>query len=75
MGPSTGQRWPKCPKHVLFVTSPAENLPPTPKIVFFDFYKKTCWIRRGFEQLSSSSSSLALAKLRATIVALVVVNG
>ena len=25
-----------------------------PKIVFFDFDYKTCWIRRGFEQLSSS---------------------
>jgi len=28
--------------------------PLKPKIVFFDFDYKTCWIRRGFEQLSSS---------------------
>jgi len=28
--------------------------PPKPKIVFSDFDYKTCWIRRGFEQLSSS---------------------
>jgi len=28
--------------------------PPKPKICFFDFGYKTCCIRRGFEQLSSS---------------------
>ena len=33
---------------------PPENPPPKTKIFFFDFDYKTCWIRRGFEQLSSS---------------------
>jgi len=54
LGPRAGQTWPTFLKHVLFVTSPPEPPPPKPKIVFFDFDYKTCWIRRGFEQLSSS---------------------
>jgi len=54
LGPRAGQRWPTFPKHVLFVTSPPENSRPKQKIVFFDFDYKTSWIRRGFEQLSSS---------------------
>jgi len=28
--------------------------PPSKTKIFFDFDYKTCWIRRGFEQLSSS---------------------
>jgi len=31
-----------------------ENPPPKTNIFFFNFDYKTCWIRRGFEQLSSS---------------------
>jgi len=30
------------------------NLPPKTRNFFFDFDYKTCWIRRGFEQLSRS---------------------
>ena len=33
---------------------PREKPPPKTKKIFFDFDYKTCWIRRGFEQLSSS---------------------
>jgi len=33
---------------------PPENPPLKLKIFFFDFDYKTCWIHRGFEQLSSS---------------------
>jgi len=32
---------------------PPEKLKPQAKIFFFDFDYKTCWICRGFEQLSS----------------------
>jgi len=38
----------------LLVTLPPEKLKPETKIFFFDFGYKTCWICRGFEQLSSS---------------------
>jgi len=41
-------------KHALIVTSPPENAKLKTKNVFFDLNKKTCWIRKGFEQLSSS---------------------
>jgi len=34
------------------------------KFFFFDFDSKTCWIRRGFEQLSSSSSWRFMVKKR-----------
>jgi len=51
-----------CPKVAYFsktcplcdVTSRRKT--PKQKFVFFDFYYKTCWIRTGFEQLSSSIS-------------------
>ena len=55
LGPRTGQRWPKFPKHVLFVTSPQENLPPKPKIFFLIL------TRRLFESVEGLNSSLALA--------------
>jgi len=35
---------------------PPRKPPPQTKNVFFDFDYKTCWIRRGFEQLSSSTA-------------------
>ena len=53
LGPRAGQKW-TFPKHVLFMTSSSEKPSPKPKIVFIDFDYKTCWIRRGSEQLSSS---------------------
>jgi len=56
LGPRVGQRWPTFPKHVLFVTSPPETPPPKHKIVLFNFDYKTCWIRREFELLSSSTA-------------------
>jgi len=37
LGPRAGQRWPKFPKHVLFVTSPPEKKPPK-KIVFYTVF-------------------------------------
>ena len=33
---------------------PPEKTHQKQKMLFFDFDYKTCWIRRGFEQLSSS---------------------
>ena len=36
------------------VAFPPENPPSKTKNLFFDFDYKTCWIRRGFQQLSSS---------------------
>ena len=54
LGPRAGQRWPTFPKHVLFVTSPPKPLHRSRKLFVFDSDYKTCWIRRGFEQLSSS---------------------
>jgi len=41
-------------KTPLLVTFPPEKLKRKTKNCFFHFYNKTCWIRRGFEQLSSS---------------------
>ena len=49
-------------KHALIVTSPPENAKLKTKNVFFDLNKKTCWIRKGFEQLSSSGGWQFLAK-------------
>jgi len=45
-----GQNNAKTPLLVMF---PPEKLKPQAKIFFFDFDYKTCWICRGFEQLSS----------------------
>jgi len=44
----------KVAKTTLTCGVPPRKPPPKPKNVFFDFDYKTCWIRRGFEQLSSS---------------------
>ena len=44
----------KTQKTPLLETFPPEKLKPKTKICFFDFDFKTCLIRRGFEQLSSS---------------------
>jgi len=41
-------------KHLHLWRSPPKNPTENEKIFFFDFDCKTCWIRRGFEQLSSS---------------------
>jgi len=41
-------------KTPLLVTFPPEKLKPKTKKFFFDLVYKTCWIRRGFEQGSSS---------------------
>ena len=38
----------------LLVTFPPEKLKPKTKNFLFDFDYKACWIRREFEQLSSS---------------------
>jgi len=46
-----GQNYAKTP---LLVTFPPEKLKPKTKKFFFDFDYKTCWIRRGCVQLSSS---------------------
>jgi len=42
------------PKHPYLWRSPQKSSNPKRKNFFFDFGYKTCWIRRGFEQLSSS---------------------
>ena len=42
--------------------SPQKSSNPKQKIFFFDFDYKTCCIRRGFEQLSSSSGWQVMAK-------------
>jgi len=47
-------------KTPLLVTFPPENL--KCKTFFFYDNQKTCWIRRGIEQLSSSSGWRAMAK-------------
>jgi len=53
--PGPGKDGQNNPKTPLLVTFPPEKLKPkTKKIFFFDFDYKTCWIRRGFEQLSSA---------------------
>jgi len=39
-------------KTPLLVTFPRKSSNPKRKKFFFDFDYKTCWIRRGFEQLS-----------------------
>jgi len=49
-------------KTPLLVTFSPENLKPKMKKFFFDFDSKTCWIHRGFEQLSSSSDWRFMAK-------------
>jgi len=41
-------------KHPYLWRSPQKSSNPKRKILFFDFDYKTCWIRRGFEQLSCS---------------------
>jgi len=51
-----GQRWPKFPKRVFFVTSPLENLPLKPKIVFFSIL-----CTRLAKSVEGLNSSLALA--------------
>jgi len=52
-------------KTPLLVTLPPENLKPKTKNFFIYFDSKTCWIRRGFEQLSSGWRFMA--KKRAPI--------
>jgi len=47
--------------------TPTYDVPPSErqtknKIFFFDVNKKNCWIRKGFEQLSSSSGWWFMAK-------------
>jgi len=54
-------------KTPLLMTFLPENLKPKMKHVFFDVNSKTCWIRRGFEQFSSSSGWQFMAKKRAPI--------
>ena len=49
-------------KHPYLWRSPQKTSNPKWKIFFFDFDSKTCWICRGFEQLSSSSSWQFMAK-------------
>jgi len=46
-------------KTPLLVTFPAEKLKPKTNF-FFNFDYKTSWIRRGFEQLSSSIAWLVI---------------
>jgi len=41
-------------KHPYLWRFPQKSSNPKRKILYFDFDYKTCWIRRGFEQLSSS---------------------
>jgi len=60
--PKARQRWPKSRKNnptcdILPRKAQTQN-----KNYFFDFDYKTCRIRRGFEQLSSSSSWRVMAK-------------
>ena len=49
-------------KHPYLWRSPQKTLNPKRKKFFFDFDSKTCGIRRGFEQLSSSSGWRFMAK-------------
>jgi len=44
----------KTQKHLYLWRSPQKSSNPKRNNYFFDFDYKTCWIRRGFEQLSSS---------------------
>jgi len=63
MAPWARQTWPINAKTSLLVTFPPEKLKPKAKnVFFFDFDYKTCCIRRGFEQLSSSSGWRVMAK-------------
>jgi len=55
LGSRAGQRWPKFPKHV-FMTSPAENLPPKAKIVFFILSTR---LAKSVEGLNSSLALVA----------------
>jgi len=50
-------------KTPLLVTFPPEKLKPKTKMSFFNFDYKTCCIRKGFEQLSSSSGWRVMAKI------------
>jgi len=52
--PGLGKDGQNNPKTPLLVTFLLEKLKPKTKNFFFDFDYKTCWIRRGYEQLSSS---------------------
>jgi len=52
--PGPGKDGQNNPKTPLLVTFPPRKFKPKTKKFFFDFDYKTCWIRRGFEQLSSS---------------------
>jgi len=52
--PGPGKDGQNNPKTPLLVTFPPESSNPKRKNFFFDFDYKTCWIRRGFEQLSGS---------------------
>jgi len=51
LGPGAGQRWPKFPKHALFVTSPPENPTETEKIIFSILTKR---LAESVEGLNSS---------------------
>jgi len=53
--PGPGNMAKICQKHPCLWRSPQKSSNPIRKF-FFDFDDKTCWIRRGFEQLSSSIS-------------------
>jgi len=59
-----GQNNTKTPLLLMF---PQKSSNPKRKTFFFDLNKKTCWIRRGFEQLSSSSGWRFMAKKCAPI--------
>jgi len=73
-GPGPGQGGQKNAKTL--VMFPPENAKPKTKKFFFDVNRKTCWIHRGFEQLSSSSGWLFMAKKwRANMLACAVVKG
>jgi len=49
-------------KHPYLWHSPQEASNPKQKTFFLDVNQKTCWIGRGFEQLSSSSGWRFMAK-------------
>ena len=61
-------------KHPYFRCSPQKTSNPKWKKFFFDFDSKICWIRRGFEQLSSGWQFMA-KKGGANILAYTVVKG
>jgi len=60
--PGPGKNGQNNAKTPLLVTFPPEKLKPKTKKFFFDFDYKTFCIRRGFEQLSSSSGWWVMAK-------------